>query len=148
MPLVDYIRLVNAKTKFKIKDDFEFVEFDDITSEGITEVSPVPDQVEIWAAIKINYDGDIPDSYKVLNLMIGDWVEENVEELTKAIHSALAKHFEEHYPNSDTSDLTNDDGDSAIWLDQLDFMPRIDDDSNKSIIIEVELVMDTEAIGD
>lgn len=143
--LIDYIRQVYAKQKFKIKDDFKFIEFDDISREGITETSPVPDQVEIWAAVEIYFEGEAPESYKVLNLMIGDWVTENEERLTKVIHDRLREYFNEYYPNSDPSSL-QDEG-SAIWLDQLDYMPRIDEDTNE-IIIEIELVMDTEPLND
>ena len=148
--LIDYIRQINAKQKFKLKDDFKFIEFDDVVTEGITdrdikETSPVPDDVEVWAAIQTNYEGKVPESYKALNLIIGDWVVEHEKELTKAIHDELKRHFEEKYPGTDTSDLDGDD--SVIWFDQLDYMPRVNA-SDKSIIIEVELVMDTEALED
>mgnify|MGYP006289598325 CR=1 FL=1 len=141
--LIEYVvRAANAGKKFKLKDDFKFVEFNDITAEGIQEDSPVPDQIEIWAAVEIYYDGEVPESYKVLNLMIGDWVEKNEEKLNTIINEELQRHFKEHYPNADF-DLEEDD--TAIWLDQLDYMPRIDAGPN-SIIIEVELVMEAEPL--
>jgi len=140
--LIDFIRQVNASKSFKIKDGFKFIEFDDITADDITENFPVPDDIEIWAGVKIEYEGKVPESYKVLNLMIGDWVEEHEESLTIEIHNQLKAHFQKHYPNSETADLDN--GDTALWMDQLDYMPRINPD-NKSIIIEIELVMETEA---
>jgi hypothetical protein len=140
--LIDYIRQVYASQKFSLKDDFEFVEFDDITSEGISETEPTPEAIEIWAAVQVPFSGELPESYKVLNLMIGDWVAKNEKDLTKVIHEKLAEHFKKNYPDSDTSDLSSSE-DSAIWLDQLDYMPRTED-GKKSLTIEIELVLDTE----
>jgi hypothetical protein len=136
----EYMRVLIAKEGFKINDDFEFIEFDDITGGSITEDRPTPDQVEIFAAVKIGYTGEVPDSYKTLNLIIGDWVEDNEDSVARVVNEALRKHFTEYYPNADLSEM--EDG-SPIWLDQLDYMPRINS-AKKEIIIEVELVMDTE----
>lgn len=137
--LIDYIRQVHAKQNFKINEDFKFLGFDDITQDDKDET---PEQIEIWTAIKITYDGKAPESYKILNLTIGDWVAANEKALTKVIHEKLKGHFSEYYPDSDTSEV-HAESDSAIWLDQLDYMPRLDEDE-KSIIIEIELVLEAE----
>ncbi len=144
--LLDYIRQVYASQKFSLENDAEFVEFDDITPEGISEKEPTPEAVEIWAAVKVPFKGEIPESYKVLNLMIGDWVAEKETELTKMLHEKLVEHFKKNYPDSDASEVENSE-DSAIWLDQLDYMPRVEEDE-KSMIIEIELVLDTEPISE
>lgn len=138
---LEFVRLVNAKQKFKMTT-FEFQEFDDVTKE-INE-DPVPDQVEIWASVKVKYEGEIPESYKSLNLFIGDWVEENEEQLSKVIHEKLQGHFTENYPGSDASALQAVE-DTAIWLDQLDYMPRIDE-TEKTLTIEIEMVLEAEPI--
>jgi len=143
--LLDYIKQINASKSFKISDKFNFVNFDDITSES-TEGDSAPDHIEIWAAIKINYEGKVPDSYKALNFIIGDWVVKNSDELTDLIHDRLKGHFDEFYPNSDTSAITAEN-DSAIWDDQLDYMPRVDK-KEKTILIEVELVLEAEPLED
>jgi len=140
----DFVRIINAKQKFKIKDKFEFIEFDDISADGLRSTSPIPDHLEIWAIIKTNYTGEIPDSYKALNLIIGDWVEEHNKGISRVIHERLKEHLEEKYPGS-LSALDTDD--TVVWLDQLDYMPRIDP-SDSSIIIEVELIIDTEPLED
>ena len=138
--IVDYIRQIRALKNFKLADKFEFEEFDDITPEGLTETEPVPEHIEIWAAIKVSFEGTLPESYKVLNLIIGDWVGQHEKELTTLIHGKLKEHFKANYPNSDTSEM---DEDSAIWTDQLDFMPRINE-KEKNMIIEIELVLEAE----
>jgi len=142
--LIDYIRQVHAAQNFKIKDDFELLDFDDITPEVMDDKSNAPEHIEIWAAVKIKYDGKVPESYKILNLTIGDWVAANEKALTKVIHEKLKGHFSTYYPNSDTSDV-DAETDSAIWLDQLDYMPRVDDE-DKHIIIEIELVLEAESV--
>jgi hypothetical protein len=78
--------------------------------------------------------------------MIGDWVESNLEKLTPALHDELKKHFEENYPESDASALDQME-DTAIWLDQLDYMPDIDEDA-KTMQIEIELVLNAESDGE
>jgi hypothetical protein len=144
--LIDYIRLVHATQNFKIKDKFEFLDFDDITSEINKEDDSAPEGLEIWAAVKIFYGGKVPDSYKILNLTIGDWVAAHEKELTKVIHEKLKGHFSIAYPDSDASDV-HEESDSSIWEDQLDYMPRINEE-DKHLIIEIELVLDTEVIKD
>lgn len=142
--LIDYIRQVHAAQSFKIKDDFEFLDFDDITQDMKENKEEIPEHIEIWAAVKLNYTGTAPESYKILNLTIGDWVATNEKALTKVIHEKLKGHFSEAYPDSDTSEV-HAESDSAIWLDQLDYMPRVDE-KEKSMIIEIELVLETEPI--
>ncbi len=143
MLLNDFVRVVNAAKKFKIKDKFEFISFDDITHEtgGLKDD---PESIEIWAAVKIFYEGELPDSYKALNLIIGDWVEKNKSELTKVLHSELKYHFKEKYKDSDSEELDKLD-DSAIWADQLDYMPATVE-GEKALMIEIELVLHAEPI--
>ena len=142
--LLDFMRKINAAQNFDLKDNFEFIAFDDISAEHIAEHNEVPECLEIWAAVKIHFEGDVPESYKVLNLMIGDWVESNVPRLTPVIHQALKEHFEKNYPDSDIGELDQIE-DSAIWLDQLDFMPEIDPE-NKTMLVEIELVLNAEPL--
>lgn len=144
--ILDYIRLVNAAKKFKIKDDFKFISLDDVSSEHIEEHEAVPELLEIWAAIKIFYEGELPESYKTLNLIIGDWVNKNVASLTKVIHKELKEHFTTFYEDSRLEELEQVE-DTAVWTDQLDYMPVMNED-DKSIIIEVELVLHAEEVED
>ena len=143
--MIDFIRQLNAAKKFSIKKEFEFIEFDDVSSDFLETHETVPDLLEIWAAVKIHFEGDIPESYKVLNLMIGDWVNENIKSLTPVIHKALKEHFKTFYPNSSHEGLTDkeDAEDTAIWTDQLDYMPVMDE-KDKFMTIEIELVLETE----
>ena len=144
--LEDFIRIINAGKKFKVRNDFEFISFDDITKEDV-ENGDSPETIDIWAAVKINYDGEIPESYKALNLLIGDWVEKNISSLTKVIHEELRGYFKEHYPDSNSDDLDQLE-ESAIWTDQLDYMPSKNSEDEKSIVIEIELILHAEALED
>jgi len=144
MLLTDFVRVVNAAKKFKIKDNFDFISFDDITHET-NSLDVDEDSIEIWAAVKIYYDGKLPESYKVLNLIIGDWVEKNKDSISKVLHDELKGHFKENYKDSDITSLDQID-DSAIWLDQLDYMPGVSDEKEKSLTIEIELVLHAEPI--
>jgi hypothetical protein len=136
MALIDFIRQIAANEKFKIKS-FDFVKFVDVSEEHPK--VKIPENIEIFAEVKLHCDGEPPESYKVLNLSIGDWVENQVVSLTQVIHRELKKHLEQHYPDVDATDLDTED-DTAIWMDQLDYMPVIEDDG--SIVIEIELVLE------
>lgn len=140
--ILDYVRLVNAAKKFKIKKDFEFISLDDVSSEHIEEHEAVPDLLEIWAAIKIFYEGKLPESYKTLNLIIGDWVNKNVKALTETIHKELKEHFKTFYEESSLEEL-DDVEETSVWTDQLDYMPVMNE-KDKSMVIEVELVLHAE----
>jgi hypothetical protein len=140
----DFIRIINAAKNFKIKDDFEFISFDDISQEDV-ENGDSPETIDIWAAVKIFYDGKLPESYKALNLMIGDWVEKHLNSLTEVLHKELRGHFKEHYPESDSEELEQLD-ESAVWTDQLDYMPAKSSEDEKSLVIEVELILHAEQI--
>lgn len=143
----EFIRMMYAAKKFKIKDDFEFIGFDQISSEDLPTHENIPGLIEIWAAIKIFYEGEIPDSYKSLNLMIGDWVEKNHRKLSKVLYPELHEYFKEKYPKIDSSEFETKEfeEESVVWLDQLDYMPVIDEDEN-ALVIEVELVLGTETL--
>jgi len=136
--MLDFIRLVKAAQSVAISNDYEFIGFDDISA-----LEQSPEVIEIWAKVKLTYEGTLPESYKTLNLLIGDWVEDNLQRLTKTLHTELKEHFEENYPDHDTSELEQIE-DTAIWTDQLDYMPIIDE-SSKSMIIEIELVLEAES---
>jgi hypothetical protein len=140
--LIDYIRQVHANQNFKIKDNFEFLDFDDITADVAK--ADVPEHIEIWAAVKVFFEGKVPDSYKILNLTIGDWVASHGKELTKVIHKKLKDHISSKYPNSDSGDI-HEESESSIWEDQLDYMPRVDE-NDKHMIIEIELILDSEPL--
>ena len=146
MSLLDFVRIINANQNFKIHDDFKFVGFEDMTFEAMDADVALPTSMEIFAEVKISYDGEPPESYKALNLIIGDWVEKNVDTLSDIIHSKLKEHVEKNYPDSDTKEL-DDTETTALWMDQLDYMPRIDSDKNE-ITIEIELVLHAEPLGE
>jgi NDP-sugar pyrophosphorylase family protein len=150
MSLEYYIRQVHAAQNFKIHDDFSIVSFDDITEqvdiENGSDKSIVQD-LEIWASIEIQYDGIIPKSYKVLNLIIGDWVTSHQKEITPILHKQLKEFLSKQFPDSDNSELEDEAIDTSIFLDQLDYMPRVNE-KNRTIVIEVELVLEAEQQDD
>jgi hypothetical protein len=142
--MLEFVRIIKAAQNFNISDKFEFIQFDDMTFEDETENVSLPTSMEIFAEMKISYDGELPESYKALNLMIGDWVEKHIDPLSTVIHENLKDHVNKNYPDSDVSDL-DDDETTVIWTDQLDYMPRVDENS-KTIVIDVELVLHAEPL--
>jgi hypothetical protein len=144
MSLLDFVRIINSSQNFKIHDDFKFMNFEDMTFENMDADVALPTSMEIFAEMIISYDGEPPESYKALNLMIGDWVETHVDALSTVIHEKLKEHVDKNYPDSDKTDL-DDEENTALWMDQLDYMPQIDQDKNE-ITIEIELVLNAEPL--
>lgn len=110
----------------KNKDDLEYAD----------------DQLDIWANIRISYTGTPPESYRVLNQMIMDWVDDNEKDLKKQINPELISFIDGQYKDVDVSDL-DADFDDYIWEDQVDYMPDVDED-NKEIKCAIELVLEIE----
>jgi hypothetical protein len=135
-----------AAENFKLKD-VSFVDFDSIDIDELSTVDPknVADfsaSVEVSANLCLTYDGTPPESYRVLNSMIQDWVEDHDADLKKIINPKLLPFIKERYKDIDASDLS-EDFDDYVWEDQVDYMPELDEES-KTIKFMVELVLEVE----
>ena len=142
-----------ASQNFKLKD----VEFESFTDIGKTDlVHKVEnkdtgesstlfdaDMFEIVADLKIKYEGNPPESYRVLNAMIMDWVDDNENDLKKIINPQLKSFLEKEYPEIDASDL-EEDFDDYIWEDQVDYHPSIDGDNTIRFTLELVLSVEEE----
>jgi hypothetical protein len=140
---------VLAASNFKLKD----VKFEGFESLEETKVETTKDsdedmyaQLDVWANMSISYEGEAPDTYRVLNATIMDWVEENDDDLKKVINPKLVPFLKGQYPDVDVSDLQQD-FDDYIWEDQVDYMPDVDDEA-KTIKFSIELVLDIEEPDD
>lgn len=140
---------VLASSNFKLKD-VSFEGFESIEETRIEERHNSEEdmfaQLDVWANMKISYEGNLPDSYRVLNAAIMDWVEEHDEELKKVINPKLIPFIKGRYPDVDISDL-REDFDDYIWEDQVDYMPEVDEDT-KTIKFSIELVLDIDEPND
>jgi len=135
---------VAAEANFRL-GDVSFEGFDSV-QETVVEAHDDGDeslvQFDIWADMKIAYEGEPPDSYRVLNAVIMDWVEEHDEDLKKVINPKLIPFIKGRYPDVDVSDL-KEDLDDYIWEDQVDYMSQVDEEA-KTIKFSIELVLDIE----
>jgi hypothetical protein len=148
MSTVQAMRVL-ASSSFKLKA----VSFDGFESLEETKIGMAQDsdddmfaQLDVWANMHISYEGDPPDSYRVLNAAIMDWVEEHDDELKKVINPKLVPFIKGRYPDIDVSDL-QEDFDDYIWEDQVDYMPDVDEDE-KTIKFSIELVLDIDDVAD
>lgn len=139
--MLEFIRKIRAAQNFTLKDDYTFLKFEDISAEKPIET---PDELDIWAVVKINFEGELPGSYRALNMVIWDWVEKNHKTLTENLHEQLVSHFDNNYPGTDHSELKTLE-DSVIWEDQLDYMPVVNEEE-KALTIEIELILHAEEI--
>ena len=136
-----------ASENFKLKD-VKFDSFDKISIEEenkvINDVEDYEAYMEIWANLSIDYTGTPPDSYRVLNKMLQDWVDDNESEIKKLVNPKLIPFLKDNYKDIDVSDL-NDNDDDYIWEDQVDYMPDIDEDKKKiSFVVEMVLEVSEE----
>jgi len=144
-----------AAENFKVKD-LKFLEFDTIKAtefsnlfvsriDGEQKDYDETHQLDVWVDMSLNYEGVPPQSYRTLNAMIMDYVDENEEKIKKEVNPKLKDFLNEVYPEIDTEDLDKD-FDDYIWEDQVDYMPEIDE-SNNEIKFSVELVLDIEDVN-
>lgn len=138
-----------AEDSFKLSD-VEFEGFEDVGETDLMhslqikkddDISTYEDefkQLDVWAHFSLKFSGNPPESYRVLNSMIMDWVEENEKSLKKEINPKLISFLKEKFPEIDVSDL-KEDFDDYIWEEQVDYMPGIDEDK---IHFFVELVLE------
>lgn len=146
-----------ASKKFKL-GKAEFIGFEKLDVEEFIsdlkddEIVDYGAHIEIWAKFRISYEGEPPESYRVLNGMIQDWVddadgkidgEKDIDyNLKKEVNPKLIAYLKENYKDIDVSDLDSD-VDDYIWEDQVDYMPEVDEEK-KQIEFVVELVLEVD----
>jgi len=134
-----------AAENFKLKES-SFIDFDKIDIDEENSVENNDEEfsanIEVWANICLTYEGVPPDSYRVINRMLQDWVDDHEADLKKMINPKLVDFLKDQYSGIDISDL-NQDFDDYIWEDQVDYMPDIDE-GKKTIKFTVELVLEIE----
>jgi hypothetical protein len=143
---------VVAAANFVLKDDAKLEGFDDVGEVALSRTVNVREngemseyereynQLDIWAHISIGFDGEPPDSYRVFNSILMDWVEENEEKLKKIINPKLIPFLKEKFKDLDVSDL-KEDFDDYIWEDQVDYVPGISEEDGR-LHFSIELVLD------
>jgi hypothetical protein len=140
---------IRAANNFKLKD-VSFVDFDSIdideTVQSSPEIQEFEADIEVLSNLQLTYEGEPPESYRVLNGMLQDWVEDHKEDLRKVINPKLIPFLKEKYPSADMSDL-HEDLDDYIWDEQVDYTPDIDEDK-KLINFTVEINIDVESVED
>lgn len=130
---------VLAKRNFKVLNPV-FLEIHDagvIEQHGLT-----PEDFEIFAHMSFDYEGTPPESYRVLNSMIMDYVDDHREELEKMLADKIVEHFEQEDSPIDPQVFKEDPKD-FIWEEQVDYMPMVDEEERK-IYAEIEIVVDLE----
>jgi len=153
---IEAAKLVVA-ANFVLKDDVKFENFDDVGEMELSHTVNVRkngemseyeqefNQLDIWAHLSIGFDGEIPNSYRVLNSIIVDWIDEHESDLKKIINPKLISFLKEKFESIDVSDL-KEDFDDYIWEDQVDYMPGVDEDDGR-LHFSIELVLDIEDDG-
>jgi len=99
-------------------------------------------QLEIWADFSLAYTGEPPQSYRTINTLVMDWVDNNEDKIKKEVNPSLKEYLNKEFPDIDTKDL-DDNFDDYIWEDQIDYMPEIEEEK-KRIRFSIEIVLDVE----
>lgn len=136
-----------AEKNFKLGEvrfkDFEKIDVEETSMEKAGEgLEDYGADIEVWANMVVGYEGDPPESYRVLNGMIQDWVDDHDDDLKKIINPKLISFLKDQFKDIDTSDL-NEAFDDYVWEDQVDYMPEIDEDK-KEIEFTLEMVLEVD----
>jgi hypothetical protein len=148
---IEAAKIVNA-ANFILGNDIKFEDFIDVGETSLshtinvrkngemTEYEQEFNQLDIWAHLSLSFEGEAPDSYRVLNSIIIDWVDEHEAELKKIINPKLIPFLKDKFVDLDVSDL-KEDFDDYLWEDQIDYMPGIDEEDGR-LHFSIELVLD------
>lgn len=139
-----------ASQNFKLGEDLVFKGFED---GGVTDVDAADDlaeavdlQIDLWANMSIPFTGEAPESYRTLNSMVMDWVDEHESAVKALLNEKVPGWLKDTYRDIDISDL---DGkvDDYIWEDQVDYMAEVDEDAGR-LSFTLELVIDVTDVDD
>lgn len=132
---------VLAKKNFKLSNP----KFQEIHDAGIIEQHGItPEDFEIFIQMSLDYEGMPPSSYRALNSIVMDYVDENKDSLEESISSKVVEHFSQEDSPIDPKDFGKDYKD-FIWEEQVDYMPMVDEE-NKKVFFEIEVVINIEPI--
>jgi len=143
---------IMSADNFKLKDDVKFESFDDVGEMSMSHTVNVREngemseyekeynQLDIWAHVSIGFEGQAPESYRVFNSMLMDWIDSNEDKLKKIINPKLIPYLKGKFKDLDVSDL-KEDFDDYIWEDQVDYLPGISEEDNR-LHFCIELVLD------
>lgn len=142
-----------ASSSFSVRD-MKFEGFDDVGESSLVhnvslrkngvlaEFEEEFKQLDLWAHMSMAFKGEPPESYRVLNGIVLDTVDDHEDEIKKEINPKLKSFLKECFPGIDVSDL-DEDFDDYIWEDQVDYYPGIDpDDGRLHFMIELVLEID------
>lgn len=145
-----------ASKKFSVRD-MQFEGFEDIGESALlhtvtlrrngqlSEYEEEFRQLDIWAHMSVAYSGSPPESYRVLNSIVLDLVDDFESDIKKEVNPKLKEFLKERFPGIDLEDL-DEDFDDYIWEDQVDYFPGIDpEDDRLHFMIELVLQIDDES---
>jgi len=153
MSAIEAAKMVCAAS-FVLGADPRFEGFDDIGEMMLSNMTSLRDsgelseyeqeymQLDISAHLSIGYTGELPDSYRVLNSIVLDWIEEHQEDLKNLVNPNLIPFLKDKFKDLDVSDL-KEDFDEYIFEDQVDYNVCIDEEEGR-LHFCVELVLDIE----
>lgn len=99
-------------------------------------------QLDIWAHMSVAFKGEPPESYRVLNSIVLDYVDDKESEIKKEINPKLKKFLSDQFLEIDVEDLDEIE-DDYIWEDQVDYFPGVDPEDNRlHFFIELVLELD------
>lgn len=138
--LMKRIASKNIELKDLVFSGFEKVDINDRAEEKSDDL--YVDEIEILANFSLKYKGTVPDSYRVINGMIQDWVDDNIDEIKEKMNPKLITFLKDQYREIDLSELDKD-LDNFIWDEQVDYFPEIDE-KNSAISFCLELAVEVE----
>ena len=132
---------VLAKKNFKLSNP----EFQEIHDAGIIEQHGLtPEDFEIFIHMSMDYEGTPPSSYRALNSIVMDYVDENKDDLEKMLSQKVVEHFSQEESPIDPAEFQKEYKD-FIWEEQVDYMPMVDQEKKK-IFFEIEVVVGIEPL--
>lgn len=102
------------------------------------------DHTTLMVEVSVSYTGDLPESLRVINALVLDWVSANILDIEEAIRAPLTEYLEEEYPEVDYSEMLDDEAE-LVWTDQVDYLVSVDEEE-KEVHFSIEINQDIESL--
>ena len=131
-----------ASSSLKLSQDLTLQEIHDGGSRAANEGEIDPSDFIVMADVSVPFTGEVPDSARILNAIVTEWVMANAQAVDAAIRQPVGDYLAEYYPEIDLGSVLGSEN-LLIWEDQVDYRAAYNQEDNL-IHFTVETLLDLE----
>ena len=136
------IQALKSISPFKIHGDLALEDIQNVHAPDEAMAEFAPEDIDIYAGVSVSHSGELPESARVLNAIVMDYVDANRTDLENLVLPSIRTLLSENYPEMDTSPLEGP-SEGLLNADQVDYHAGIDPQTGK-LHFDVEILLDFE----